>query len=215
VVAALATAARDLLGDWTRSEAPVIGLSGIDASGKTSLAAMVTRHLELLGVRVALVPLDPWHSPRKERFLGPDPASHFYRHGFRWGELFDGLIEPLRSSRSIDLRTWVHPVQDAPPFQQRYRFQAVDVVLLEGIFLFKREHRSRLDLGWWVDCSFDEALARARSRNQEGLPEPELLREYRDVFFPAQRLHLALDRPTAWADRVVSSANRTAGNLLP
>jgi len=102
VVAALATAARNLLRDRTGGT-PVIGLSGIDGSGKTSIATAVTQHLQALGVRVALVPLDPWHTPRTARFLGSDPAAHFYRNAFRWTELFDQLIEPLRSNQSVDL----------------------------------------------------------------------------------------------------------------
>jgi uridine kinase len=213
VVAALAAAARNFLRDRTGG-APVIGLSGIDGSGKTSIATAVTQHLQALGVRVALVPLDPWHTPRTARFLGSDPAAHFYRNAFRWTELFDQLIEPLRSNRSVDLTAWVHPIERGPSFQQRHRIEAVDLVLLEGIFLFKREHRHRLDLGWWIDCPFDEALARARRRNQEGISDLELVREYQEIYFPAQRLHMALDQPAAWADRILSNADGIAGNLL-
>ncbi|HSE68760.1 MAG TPA: hypothetical protein VLB12_17335 [Gemmatimonadales bacterium] len=214
VVADLATAARNLLRDWTRTGAPVIGLSGIDGSGKTSIAAAVARRLEALGTRVALVPLDAWHRPRAERFLGPDPAGYFYRNAFRWEELFGQLIEPLRATRSVDLTVWAHPIERGSALPRRYRFEAVDLILLEGIFLFKREHRERLDLGWWVDCPFDEALVRARRRNQEGLPEAELVREYREIYFPAQRLHLALDQPAAWANQVLKNAG-APGNLLP
>lgn len=214
VVTAVATAARNFVRNWTSTGAPVIGLSGIDGSGKSSIAAAVTHQLEALGTRVALVPLDAWHRPRAERFLGPDPAGYFYRNAFRWEELFDQLIEPLRSTRSVDLIAWAHPIERGSAFQRRYRFEAVDLILVEGIFLFKREHRERLDLGWWVDCPFDEALARARRRNQEGLPEVELVREYQEIYFPAQRLHLALDQPAAWANRVVNNAG-VSGNLLP
>ena len=205
-VATLAATVRDFVRKWTMGGVPVVGLSGIDGSGKSSVAASVTRQLESVGLRVALVPLDPWHSRRADRFRGPNPAEHFYHNAFRWDQLFDRLIEPLRTTRSVDLTAWVHPVEDAPSFERRYCFREVDLVLIEGIFLFHRERRDRLDRGWWIDCPFDEALARARRRNQEGLADEELVREYREIYFPAQRLHLALDQPLTWADGVLNNA---------
>jgi uridine kinase len=205
-VVVLAARVRDFVRNWSSRDVPVVGLSGIDGSGKSSVAAAVAKQLESIGLRVAQVPLDPWHSTRAERFQGPDPAEHFYRHAFRWDDVFDLLIEPLRNTRSVDFKTWVHPIEDAPSFQRRYHFRDVDLVLLEGIFLLKREHRDRLDLGWWIDCPFDEALARARNRNQEGLADVELVREYREIYFPAQRLHLDLDQPMKWAEGVLNNA---------
>jgi uridine kinase len=49
-------------------------------------------------------------------------------------------------------------------------FDNVDLILLEGIFLFKRAHQQRYDFRLWIDCSFKTALERALRRSQEGLP---------------------------------------------
>ena len=43
------------------------------------------------------------------------------------------------------------------------------------------------------------ALARALARNQESLPRERLIADYRRVYFPAQRLHDALDAPAHFA----------------
>lgn len=81
----------------------------------------------------------------------------------------------------------------------------VDVILLEGIFLLKRELRGRYDQSWWVDCSFDAALRRAIRRNREGLDPDALVGEFQRVYFPSQRIHLERDEPAAAATGVIAS----------
>ena len=56
-----------------------------------------------------------------------------------------------------------------------YHFQDVDVILLEGIFLLKREFQQSYDLSVWIDCTFETALERALQRAQEGLPPAQPL----------------------------------------
>ena len=76
---------------------------------------------------------------------------------------------------------------------QTYEFRDVDVVLLEGIYLLRRDLRAHYDLAIWLECSFDTALVRALRRGQEGLPPDETIRAYETIYFPAQLIHFALD----------------------
>ena len=49
-------------------------------------------------------------------------------------------------------------------FPHTFDFHDVEVIVLEGIFLLKREFRALYDLAFWVECSFETALARALRR---------------------------------------------------
>lgn len=86
-----------------------------------------------------------------------------------------------------------------------YEFHDVDVIVLEGIYLLKRELQPHYDLSVWVDCSFDTALARAVARAQEGLTEEETVRVYRKVYFPAQRIHFDRDEPRQQATMIIDN----------
>jgi uridine kinase len=79
----------------------------------------------------------------------------------------------------------------------------VDVILLEGIFLLKKDYRHQYDLSIWIECSFETALQRAVARAQEGLPPAETVRAYESIYFPAQRLHFQLDAPMRAANMVL------------
>jgi len=71
--------------------------------------------------------------------------------------------------------------------------------------LLKRAYRNYFDLSVWVECSFATALERALQRSQEGLPQAETLRKYEQVYFPAQRIHFAVDDPRTSADLTIGN----------
>ena len=81
----------------------LVGLSGIDASGK----GYVTRQLELAlrerGIRVANINIDGWLNPPAIRFDDLQPAETFYAKGLRLDQMFEELVLPLKAARSIVL----------------------------------------------------------------------------------------------------------------
>lgn len=183
--------------------ARLVALSGIDGSGKTHLAAELDARLQRCGIRTAVIGVDPWQTAKSHRIQSHDGGRTFYERAIRWGELFDTLIDPLVQMRSIDRVFEARRNDNDLLYPKHYRFENVEVVLLEGIFLFRRQLIARYDLTVWVDCGFDAALARAKTRNQEGLPLEKIEREYREIYFPAQRLHFQLDGPRDAADLIL------------
>jgi uridine kinase len=183
----------------------LVAVSGIDASGKGHVTERLADRLTRRGAHVAAIGIDYWHHPQSIR-LGPRPSGeHFYANAFRWQELFAGLVEPLVRERSIDVMVNAIRTDVDRYFPRQFRFANIDVVLLEGIFLFKREFAARYDLRLWIDCSFETALARAHLRNQEGLTTSALQRDFQSVYFPAQRVHFERDDPRRSADLIISN----------
>jgi uridine kinase len=201
----LAISVADMARNSLGSQAKVVAISGIDGSGKTRTAMRLGAQLESRGIRTAVLNLDAWHTSRAERFSSHDSAQVFYERAFRWSEFFATLLEPLVRHGSIDRTLEVRRLDDDSLFLKRYHYRDVTVVLVEGIFLFRREYVDRYDLRVWIDCSFETALARAYSRNQEQLSRPDLEREYAEVYFAAQKLHFELDCPRRVAHLIVSN----------
>lgn len=126
----------------------------------------------------------------------------------RFDALFEQLVLPLRASRSV--RVTADTVTETATVYQRttFEFLDVDVILLEGVFLFKSSLRPLYDRRVWVDCTEETALERAVARAQEGLPPAQTRAAYQRVYFPAQRLHEQLDRPRDTAHVVVRNDER-------
>src|SRR5262245_14869047 len=181
----------------------LVGLSGIDGSGKGYLTRQLVIALRGHGFSVTGLSADDWAAVPVKRFDPHRPAEHFYEHGFRFEEMFRDLVLPLKSQRSRRLEALCSNESQSALHPHVFEFRDVDIILLEGIFLLKREYRRHFDLTIWVDCSFETAMERVVRRAQEGLPPDETARAYETIFFPAQRLHFRRENPRAATDFII------------
>lgn len=110
---------------------------------------------------------------------------------------------PLKRDRSIPLEADFTEETAGEYRKQLYDFRDVDIAIVEAIFLFKREQRHHFDFAIWIDCSFETALERALARQQEGLGRDETIRAYRELYFPAEAIHIERDDPMRSADFVL------------
>ena len=178
----------------------LVGVSGIDGSGKGYLAAQMKARLALHAVSSVILNVDAWLNLPEKRFDQTAPALNFYENAIRFDEFFMRLAIPLRDRRSVHLEADFIE-ETASHFQTRiYDFKDVPVILVEGIFLFKPQYRNYFDLAIWIDCSFPTALARAIDRAQEGMSAANTIAAYETIYFPAQRIHMAQDKPRETAD---------------
>ena len=180
-------------------------VSGIDGSGKGYVTRKIVEALRATGLRVAEINVDGWLNLPHIRFTKENPAEHFYRHAIRFDALFSQLVLPLRDRRSLHIDVDFAEETATEYRRHTYDFEEIEVIVLEGIYLLKREFRVHYDLSVWIDCSFDTALARALARRQEGLSAEETVNAYRTTYFPAQELHFARDDPKAAATVIVNN----------
>lgn len=178
------------------------GISGIDASGKGFIAAKLADKIRQTGFNVANINIDGWLNLPEIRFKAENPAENFYQNGLRLEEMFKKLILPLRENRSISL-TADFAEETAVEFRpHEYFYKDIDIILVEGIFLFKNEFKTRFDVKIWIECPFETALRRAIARSQENLSPAETVKAYETIYFPAQKIHFATDAPQKSADLI-------------
>jgi uridine kinase len=187
------------------TRAMTIGISGIDASGKGYVSSRLASQLQHAGRRVALIEADGWLNLPDVRFSRSNAGEHFYHHALRLEEMFKQLLLPLKENREVEITT-DFAEETAVQFRRHsYVFKNVDIVLLEGIFIFKREYIHHFDLKIWIECSFETALQRAIARGQEDLSPADTVAAYETIYFPAQRYHIDVDDPIAAADMIYSN----------
>lgn len=177
-----------------------VAISGIDASGKGYTASQLKLLLEAEGLRVALLSVDDWQMPKSISLLKQNPAENFYHNSFRWTAFFDSLFFPLQKNKSIFLTARLVKLDKDDVYTHHYDFSNIDIILLEGIFLFKRDFNLFFDYKIWIDCSFETGLKRALQRNQEGISNLEMVNDYNTCYYPAQRYHFEKDKPKENAD---------------
>ena len=175
--------------------ATLVALTGIDGAGKGYVARQLVHELRSYGMNVADLTVDGWLNLPHVRFDDQNPAEHFYLHALRFEEMFERLLLPLRERRSVRLDA-DYAAETATTYRPHvYAYDDIDVIVLEGIYLLKRELRRHYDVSVWIDCTFETALERAIARAQEGLPPDQTVAAYQRIYFPAQRLHFERDAP--------------------
>jgi uridine kinase len=183
----------------------LVGISGIDASGKGYVADRIVQCLTEDGTGAVVLHGDGWLNLPDTRFNSHDPGQHFYDNALRLEEMFDSMVLPLKKHRS---HTGIMDFAEETATQFRrlsYSFEDIDVIVLECIFLFQRRFQDHFDVRIWIDCSFETALRRAISRGQEELSATEAIRAYEEIYFPAQKIHIARDNPRALAHWIIDN----------
>ncbi len=180
----------------------LVGVTGIDGSGKGYLTGKIVDQLQHVGIKTVGISIDDWLNLPHKRFNPDNPAEHFYEHAIHFDEMFQQLILPLKANRIHHLVADFAEETASEYRKHTYQFNDVDVIVLEGIYLLKRAYRGYFDLTFWVECTFETVLERALQRGQEGLPPAETIRAYETIYFPAQQIHFAKDNPQSVADMV-------------
>ena len=196
-----------------QDRAELVGISGIDASGKGFVAQNIAGELDAAGLNVALINADAWLDLPQVRFasdrsFGTESDSrhrsnaglHFYNHALRLDAMFENLVIPLSRARSAETTIDYASETDLQFSRRTYVYQDVDIILLEGIFIYKQRFVPHFDLRIWTECSFNVALERAVRRRQENLSAADTVKAYERIYFPAQHVHIELDDPIATAD---------------
>jgi uridine kinase len=187
------------------NQAHLIGISGIDGAGKSYVSTKMEQELIRSGRKAVAIHADRWINLPGKRFSKENPAMHFYLNAIRFDEMLSSFILPLKRQKSIEVEMECAEETSTEYTKHRLSYSDVEIILLEGIYLFKKEYRKLFDLAIWIDCSFETALQRAIARAQEGLSREETIHAYETIYFPAQRIHFEKDHPRENADVIISN----------
>ena len=171
----------------------LIGIAGIPASGKSTLALLIMENINRLlkssaGVEdamtgksppeVVLVNLDGWHLTRAQLDCMPDPKLAHDRRGAHWtfdGEGYVAFVRLLRegilsiAEQVITAPSFDHalkdPTPDAVSIYSHHR-----IVIIEGLYAFLsidpwKEAGLLLDERWLIQTDIEEATRRIVKRH--------------------------------------------------
>lgn len=185
-----------------------VGIDGVDAAGKTTLADELVAPIEARGRPAIRASIDGFHRPRAERYrLGPHSPEGYYRDSFDYAAVRADLLAPLGPGGDRRYRRaafdWrrdlpVHKaLQEAPPNA---------VLLFDGIFLLHPQLRLAWDYHVFVQVAFKESLRRALLREgAKGPAATDLLERYLHRYIPGQRLYLESAHPQKHAHVVLDN----------
>ncbi len=186
----------------------VVGVTGIDASGKSHLTAELATLLRGRGAAVQTVHVDDFHHPRRQRYApGVNDPDRYLRHSFDFTRLIGQILEPLRRDGELHTAlTHLDLATDTFTAHRTYTIDAGTVVLVEGVFLLRPQLRRLLDLTVYLHVPEHTALLRGSTRDTSPAGV-DVAGRYRSKYLPAQREFLRQHPPAELADLIVDNTD--------
>ena len=194
-----------------------VAIDGVDASGKTMLAAELAESVQRLGRIVPRVSIDGFHRPRAQRYRrGPSSAEGYYHETTDYAAVRREVLEPLGPGGDRHYRTATFDFRaDSALDRPVLVAEPDDILLLEGVFLLRPELRDCWDYRIFVHADFDVTLARAMTRDAELFGSADATEDrYRRRYIPGQQMYLAEVPPREIADVCVLNNSITNPELI-
>ena len=186
----------------------IVGISGIEASGKSTITDELASCLSDLGHDVLVIRGDEFSTTKAVRNYNPDTVRGYLDDAYDYSNLSLRVLEPLRSADVTEI-SYVSTDPETDDAVESYaRVSERAVVIVEGVLLFRGPMLDQFDLRIWVEASFDESLRRAviRPRDLHYYGDAEaIVSRYEARFHPAQKIHLRDDRPQLTSHVIVQS----------
>lgn len=191
------------------SERPlVVGINGVDCSGKTTFSSGLERQLEAHGLPVAVIHMDDFTQPYWLRNTSSDPVERYYNNTFDIETLRKSILAPL-TSHQVGAVVLKHqsPHNPSEILEHSYVFSdGPSVVIVEGVFVFRPELADYFDAKIFVDIPLSEMRLRAIERDVPRFGF-NVLKKYLTRYIPAQERYLEAVRPGDIADIVIDNSD--------
>ena len=184
---------RDLHHQKESTKAQIIAISGIEGGGKRALTEKVAAALRLEGICVAIVHTDDWEAAENVRFNVMNSPEEYYLHAYRFDEMIEQLILPLKLFGSIKTSVTLDDVLN--PRTVEYDFNNIDIVLIEGVYLLQEAYLDLYDYTCWVESDYDAAFTRLAGQTNIEQSQETLARLFELLIKPAGQYHIYTDDP--------------------
>ena len=191
---------RDLHNQKESTKAQIVAISGIEGGGKRALAEKVAAALKLEGISVAIVHTDDWEAAESVRFNIMSSPEEYYLNAYRFDEMIEQLILPLKLFGSIKTSVTLEDVMT--PRTVEYDFTDIDIIIIEGVYLLQEAYLDLYDYTCWVESDFDAAFTRLTGQSYIEQSQEALVNIFEMLIKPAGQYHIYTDDPQGHADSI-------------
>lgn len=183
----------------------IIGINGVDTSGKTAFTNQYSKYLDCLGIKNTILHIDDFHNPSAIRYQGDNEIEAYYNNAFNYKQVIDEVLQPLREFGHLDKQVLCLNL-DSDQYENRihYKIDTDTILLIEGVLLFREPLFSYLESKVFLNINFDEVIHRAKLRDVPKYGEGFLLK-YINKYIPIQKRYLSEENPMQKSDIVINN----------
>lgn len=196
---------------------PIIAIDGIDASGKSSLAKEIASRLKEKLYKVQLVHIDDFHYPKVIRYSkGKDSPQGFYFDSYDYQTIISKLIIPFKNQEKVIIIKSFDLENDKENIIKT-EVEENTILIVEGIFLQRKELDAYWDLKIFLDVEFEIAEKRNLIRDLNTNPNADkenIIDRFNKRYKAGQILYFEYENPKNKADIVIDNNDYNNPKLI-
>lgn len=194
-----------------------VAISGITASGKTTLANELAEELRRRKKEVVRTSIDNFHNPRAIRYRqGKDSAIGYYEDAHDYQALMENLLIPLGENGDRQYQTISLDLEKDEYVNAEKQVAKDDTIfIVDGTFLLKKELIHLFDYKIFVQTDFELARKRGAKRETIAFGSYESAETmFLNRYHAASGLYLKEHNPQENADIVINNNDVEAPSFL-
>lgn len=187
-----------------------VGISGITASGKTTIANELAKELQSRKKNVIRTSIDNFHHPKSIRYRqGKESAIGYYEDAHDYESFKEKLLIPLGPKGDLHFQTDSLDLERDEYVHPELQLASKDMILIvDGTFLFKKDLIDLYDYKIFVKTDFELARSRGAKREEKNFGSYEIAQDmFKNRYHAACKLYLEQHLPELHADVVVHNNN--------
>lgn len=176
----------------------VLGIDGLSRSGKTTFVRKLKQVLQEKNVSVCIFHIDDYIVERNRRYK-TDNEEWFEYYYLQWDVewLKDNFFKKLKISNKLHL-----PIYNN--HSDTHKVQSVNIpdtclIIIEGVFLQRREWKNFYDFMLYIDCQRDKRYERESFDTQSNIEK------FRKRYWKAEEYYIKTEAPKKQADLVLQN----------
>lgn len=182
---------------------PILGINGIDGSGKTKFAENFRKFLSSNKINSQIIHIDDFCNPKRIRYSGKDQVYNCFYKTFSIDRVINELLIPARNLENYNVKLKLLNLStDRYEVYKKYVFKKDTIIIFEGVYLFRKEFIRYIDYKIFLNISFGECKKRIKNRDGE-----TVVNKLDTKYLPAQRKYIKEYSPIKIADMVVDNTD--------
>ncbi len=183
----------------------IVGINGVDTSGKTTFSKELHTYLKKSGFKAQLIHMDDFHNPSAIRNSDSDPIMSYTNNAFDLRRLEKEVLLPIYENGCLDNVLELLDLEtDNYTLKKSFNVCKEDIVLVEGVLLFRDPIAKYFDLRLFLDISFEQVLKRAYQRDYHIMGE-RVIQKYKEKYIPIQENYLNKWNPKEKSNVVINN----------
>lgn len=176
----------------------ILGIDGLSRSGKTTFSKEMMETLQKKKMSFCLFHMDDFIVDKEKRYnTGNEEWTEYYQLQWDVGWLTEHFFTKLKKSKELTL-----PFYESSVGKQNWqdiRLPNVNLIVIEGIFLQRKEWKDYFDYMIYLDSSREIRFSRESSITKKNIDK------FKNRYWKAEEYYIKTVNPKALADLVINN----------